>query len=123
MSSTLDSVRELEGQGLDQLEVQLQESREIFSKMQDNLLGTLLQNFISVVLGCDEDGDMILSDDEIDTLILKLEGMNGVDLKEDLLREALIKNGRSLNGAFWFIVVYCVVITRCDSENYTVHLV
>lgn len=99
MSSTLAAIRETEGKGLDELEKQLQTSREIFDSMQDNLMGNILQNLISVVLNCDKDGDMTLSDEEIDMIILKLEGMNGVDLKEDLLREALIQNGRSLNGA------------------------
>ena len=98
MSSTLDAVREVEGKGLDELEQQLQQSRQIFNSMQDNLMADILQNLISVVLECDKDGDMVLSDEEIDNIILKMEGMNGVDLKEDLLREALVQNGRSLNG-------------------------
>jgi len=98
LSSTLDAVRAVESKGLDELENQLQQSRDIYSKMQDNLMADILQNLISVVLGCDQDGDMVLSDEEIDNIILKMEGMNGVDLKEDLLREALVQNGRSLNG-------------------------
>ena len=98
ISSTLDAVRETEGKTLDQLEQQLEQSREIFASMQDNLMGNILQNLISVVLNCDEDGDMTLSDEEIDEIILKMEGMNGIDLNDELLREALVQNGRSLNG-------------------------
>jgi hypothetical protein len=66
--------------------------------MQDNLMGNILQNLISVVLNCDKDGDMVLSDEEIDTIILKMEGINGIDLNDELLREALVQNGRSLNA-------------------------
>jgi hypothetical protein len=98
MSSTLDAVRETEGKTLDELEQQLEQSRQIFNSMQDNLMGNILQNLISVVLNCDKDGDMVLSDEEIDTIILKMEGINGIDLNDELLREALVQNGRSLNG-------------------------
>lgn len=98
ISSTLDAVRETEGKTLDELELQLEQSREIFASMQDNLMGNILQNLISVVLNCDEDGDMTLSDEEIDEIILKMEGMNGIDLNDKLLRDALVQNGRSLNG-------------------------
>jgi hypothetical protein len=98
MSSTLDAVRETEGKTLDELEQQLEQSRQIFNSMQDNLMGNILQNLISVVLNCDKDGDMVLSDEEIDTIILKIEGINGIDLNDELLREALVQNGRSLNG-------------------------
>lgn len=104
----MDAVRETEGKTLDELELQLQQSRDIYSSMQDNLMADILQNLISVVLACDQDGDMTLSDAEIDKMIIKMEGMNGVDLKEDLLREALVKNGRSLNGTFVIITV-CIV--------------
>jgi uncharacterized protein YoxC len=98
MSSTLDAVRETEGKTLDELEQQLEQSRQIFNSMQDNLMGNILQNLISVVLNCDKDGDMVLSDEEIDTIILKMEGINGIDLNDELLREALVQNGRSLNA-------------------------
>lgn len=121
MSSTLDAVRAVEGKGLDELEHQLQQSRDIFASMQDNLKADILQNLISVVLGCDNDGDMMLSDEEINNIILKLEGMNGVDLKEDLLREALVQNGRSLNGMN-VIVNAAAVCDEKVKERYTIVL-
>ena len=83
---------------MDELERQLGESRQILDSMQDNLTGDILQNLISVVLTVDNDGDSVLSDPEIDDLIAKIEGMQGVDLKEDLLRKKLTEQGRSLNA-------------------------
>lgn len=110
MSSTLDAVRETEGKTLDELEQQLEQSRQIFNSMQDNLMGNILQNLISVVLNCDKDGDMVLSDEEIDTIILKMEGINGIDLNDELLREALVQNGRSLNGRNTYIMSLVVAM-------------
>mmetsp|Transcript_16462 Transcript_16462/g.45962 ORF Transcript_16462/g.45962 Transcript_16462/m.45962 type:complete len:96 (+) Transcript_16462:685-972(+) len=66
--------------------------------MKQNLQGDILQNLISMVLACDDDGDMILSDDEIDDLIFNLEGVHGVQLKEELIRKMIVDNGRSLNA-------------------------
>jgi hypothetical protein len=98
MQRTLETVRAVEGQSVDELERQLGESRQILDSMQDNLTGDILQNLISVVLTVDNDGDSVLSDAEIDDLIAKIEGMQGVDLKENLLRKKLTEQGRSLNA-------------------------
>jgi len=98
MQQTLDTVRSIEGQSIDELERQLEESRTILDSMQDNLRGDILQNLISVVLTVDNDDDSTLSTVEIDKLIARIEGIQGVDLKEDLLRKKLVENGRSLNA-------------------------
>lgn len=98
MQRTLETVRAVEGQSIDELERQLEESRQILDSMEDNLQGDILQNLISVVLTVDKDGDMILTPAEMDDLILKMEGIQGVDFKEDLLRQKLVEHGSSLNA-------------------------
>lgn len=98
MQQTLDTVRSIEGQSIDELERQLEESRTILDSMQDNLRGDILQNLISVVLTVDNNDDSTLSTVEIDKLIARIEGIQGVDLKEELLRKKLVENGRSLNA-------------------------
>lgn len=98
MQNTLEAVRAAEGQSLDELSRQLETSKEILDKMEDNLMAGVLQNLITVVLGCDRDGDLMLSDGEIDALIVKMEGVHGIDLKQDLLRRKLVEQGRSLNA-------------------------
>lgn len=100
LSHTLDVVRAMEGQSLDELEKQVAESEQILDKMQDNLRGAIVQTLISMVLAIDHDGDMCLSDAEIDSLILKVEEMSAdhFDFKDQLLRQKLIENGRSLNA-------------------------
>mmetsp|Transcript_25854 Transcript_25854/g.43067 ORF Transcript_25854/g.43067 Transcript_25854/m.43067 type:complete len:261 (-) Transcript_25854:51-833(-) len=100
MSTTLETIRATEGQSIDELERQLAESESILNQMQDNLRGDIVQTLISLVLAIDNDGDMCLSDDEIDILIAKIEEMSSgtIDLKEDMLRAKLVENGRSLNA-------------------------
>jgi hypothetical protein len=98
LQRTLETVRAVEGQSVIELERQLKESKQILDSMHDNLTGDILQNLISVVLTVDKDGDSALSDTEINELILKFEGMQGVNLKEDLLRKKLTEQGRSLHS-------------------------
>jgi hypothetical protein len=98
MQRTLETVRAVEGQSIDELERQLEESRQILDSMEDNLQGDILQNLISVVLTVDKDGDMILTTAEMDDLIIKMEGIQGVDFKEELLRQKLLEHGSSLNA-------------------------
>ena len=50
------------------------------------------------MLTMDRDGNMILSNEEIDELIQALEGIHGVQLQEDKLRKIIIDQGRSLMG-------------------------
>jgi hypothetical protein len=100
LQQKLETIQSVQGASLEELEKQLQDSRVIAKKMSQNLQGDILQNLISVVLACDQDGDMTMSDAEIDDLIAKLEGVHGIQLKEDLIRSKIIEMGRSLNGTF-----------------------
>jgi hypothetical protein len=99
MKEKLEIIQGVQGTSVEELEHQLQESRTIYSKMERNLQGEILQNLISVILACDQDGDMVLSNDEIDDIILKLEGIHNLDLDEDMIRAKVQDCGRSLNGA------------------------
>ncbi len=98
MKDKLEIIQSVQGASLDELEQQLQESRNIYSKMSQNLQGEILQNLISVILACDQDGDMVLSDEEIDDIIHKMEAIHGVQLKEDLLKSIVIEQGRSIKS-------------------------
>jgi alanyl-tRNA synthetase len=100
MSQTLETIRAVEGQSIDTLEQQLKDSETILGTMQDNLRGNIIQTIITFVFAINRDGDMFLSDDEIGTLIIKIEEMAGgqFDLKDDLLRQKLCENGRSLTA-------------------------
>lgn len=96
MEETLETLQSLEGQSIQELQDQLEDSKRVLDQMNKNVTGEVLQNLISVMLACDNDGDLLLSDAEIDTLIDNLEATQGVQLKEDMFRQAIIDNGRSL---------------------------
>lgn len=98
MEETLATLQSLEGKSIDELERQLTESKSILAQMNTNVKGELLQNLITVMLAVDADGDLLLADEEIDALIGNLEGIHGVDLKEDLLKKTIIEHGRSLTA-------------------------
>ena len=98
IEQTLEAVRKLEGASLDQLEEQLKTTEEIYDSMQDNLRSNVLQNLISVVLTCDHDGDMTLSDEEIQGLIDRLQSMYGVDIDDARAKQKIVDAGRSING-------------------------
>ena len=46
----------------------------------------------------DADQNMLLSNQEIDQLIQKMEGIHGVQLKEDLIRKTILDQGRSVGA-------------------------
>ena len=98
LENALEDIQSLRGASLKQLEGQLEESKEILRQMDSNFKGELLQNLMTIIFALDRDGNMILSDEEIDDLIQTLEGMQGVQLKEDLLKQSIIEKGRSLEG-------------------------
>jgi hypothetical protein len=98
LEATVQAVNALQGDSIDKLDEQLQESKEILSHMDRNFQAVILQNLVTVLLATDANRDMMLADEEIDELIRNLEGIQGVQLKEDLLRKTIIDNGRSVGA-------------------------
>lgn len=98
MEETLATIEQMQGSNVKELENQLEESKQILSGMGLNVKTELLQNLITVMMAADTDGDMLLSDTEIDELIQQLESIANVQLKEDRIREIIIREGRSLAG-------------------------
>lgn len=94
----MDTIASVQGASLDDLERQLNETKKIYEKMQQNLQGDVLNNLIDIALACDQDADMVLSDKEIDDAIARLEKIHGIDVDNEGVRKALIQNGRSLDG-------------------------
>jgi uncharacterized coiled-coil protein SlyX len=92
----LDIIQSVQGQSLNELEKQLVESRKILSSMKDTLVGDILQNLMTVVLAADDNGDMLLSDIEIDELVTNFEDLQGLDLNNDTIKKVIIGKGRSV---------------------------
>eukprot|EP00523_Entomoneis_sp_CCMP467_P008087 CAMPEP_0168734978 /NCGR_PEP_ID=MMETSP0724-20121128/9095_1 /TAXON_ID=265536 /ORGANISM="Amphiprora sp., Strain CCMP467" /LENGTH=272 /DNA_ID=CAMNT_0008782105 /DNA_START=60 /DNA_END=878 /DNA_ORIENTATION=- len=98
MEQTLATLQVVQGQSMDELEEQLEESRGILATMDKNYKGQLLQNLITVLLGADQDGNMILSDEDIEDIIRRLEGLHNVNINDAKLRQMIIDNGRSVEA-------------------------
>jgi len=98
LQDTLSIIQATESNSIDELEQQLEESKQIYSKMQGNLQGDILNNLITILLNVDTDGDMTLNDDEIDKLIEDLEGLKGVNIYNAKLKEFIIEHGRSVDA-------------------------
>jgi len=96
LEDTLEAVNALQGESIKKLEEQLNESKEILANMTRNRKAVILQNLVTVLLATDGNQDMLLSDEEIDDLIHNMESINGVELKEDLVRQTIIDAGRSV---------------------------
>ena len=96
LEQALDVLTQTQGQSIAAFEEQVNENREILSKMQQNLKGNVLQNLLQVVIRSDQDENMTIEEDEIDELISRIRGINGVDVHEDRFRDAITKSGGSL---------------------------
>ena len=69
-----------------------------------------------VILTCDNDGDEILSEGEIEDLIHKIEGIQGVDLNDELIRRKIVESGASLNGTLPTFVHYGHYLAKCPLQ-------
>ena len=98
MEETLQTIQSMQGSNVKELESQLQDSKEILEGMHVNFKTELLQNLITVMMAADSNGDMLLSDSEIEELIHQLESIGNVELKEERIKEVIIREGRSLAG-------------------------
>jgi small-conductance mechanosensitive channel len=98
MEEALANIRQMETQNLDLLEEQIVESQEILDSMEKNVMGTVIQNIMSILFAIDTDGDYKLSDDEIDTLIHKVEAINDVDVNDEMIKKLIIEKDRNIDG-------------------------
>jgi uncharacterized coiled-coil protein SlyX len=108
----LDIIQSVQGQSLTELEKQLVESRNILGSMKDSLVGDILQNLMTVVLAADDNGDMILSDKEIDELVNNFESLQGMDFDNDMIKKVVNGKGRSVAGKSSYTRLSCSCIKK-----------
>jgi myosin heavy subunit len=94
----LETLQSVQGKSIAELEKQLEESRKIAAMQKDSLSGDILNNIMTVVLAADDDGDMMLSDAEIDEVTKNLESLQGVDFNDAQLKKLIISKGRDIPG-------------------------
>lgn len=96
VEQALDVITQTQGQSIEAFEEQVQDNREILSKMQSNLKANVLQNLLQVVIRSDKDENMQIEEHEIGDLINRIKGINGVEVNEPRFREAITSSGGSL---------------------------
>ncbi|CAB9501481.1 expressed unknown protein [Seminavis robusta] len=96
MEKTLEVVQSMRGDCQQGLEEILKTEREIAAKTKSNVKNDLLGNIMEISLNCDLDGDMKMSDDEVEAVIQKIEGINGVDVREEKFRAMIENHGRDI---------------------------
>ncbi len=85
-------------QSISQLEEQLKESQEILSQMRENHRAEIIDNIFDVMLALDKDQDYHLSDEEIDTITVKIEAIEGLEIDDELFKQKIIESGRNLDA-------------------------
>ena len=73
----------------------------------------VLDNIFSILIFADHDSNSILSDDEIETLIKNIEGIDKVDIDDKRARKMIIDAGRGLHGVMKLVED----LLRCNSKK------
>lgn len=98
VEGALDAITNKQGQGVESFKKQIEEGKILVKGMKKNLRGNVLQSLLGIVMASDEDGDFSIDAQETDRLVERLHEINGVELREDKFRAALIKSGGSLDA-------------------------
>lgn len=102
MEMTLGTVQAMSGNCLQQLEEQLRKQREIAAMTKTNVTDELVGNIFEIALNSDENGDMNLSDEEVEKFVKRMEGINGVDVREEKVKAMIANHGRGITCKFIF---------------------
>jgi len=98
VEDALETITQTQGQSVAAFAEQVEESRAILTQMEKNLKANVLQNLFSVVMQCDQDGDLTIDDNEIEDIVEKMDKLKGVKVNKDLFRHAIISQGRSIDS-------------------------
>lgn len=96
MEVTLGYCKTLQGNCLQQLEEQLKQGKEIKYRLKTSVKDDLVDAIFEIALRCDDDGDMKLSDEEMHNMVNRLEGLHGVQVREQKLRQLVANDGRNV---------------------------
>uniref|UniRef100_A0A7S2YGC3 Uncharacterized protein n=1 Tax=Entomoneis paludosa TaxID=265537 RepID=A0A7S2YGC3_9STRA len=89
IGDALDVITQRQGQSVDVFRDQVAEQRKILASMQNNLTAKIIDNLLSLAFGADQNDDQIIDPKEADDLIRHIQNMSGVQVKEDMFRDAI----------------------------------
>jgi translation initiation factor 2B subunit (eIF-2B alpha/beta/delta family) len=98
VEQALDVITQTQGQSVAAFAEQVKENRNILGQMQKNLRANVLQNLLQVVIRSDQDDNMTIEEDEIDDLIQRIQKINGVEVREEKFKAAIMGSGGSLSS-------------------------
>ena len=99
----LDVITQTQTQSKNTFAEQVAENREILARMRKTLKASIYRNVLSVIILSDGNGSMTIEEDEIDGLIQRIRDINGVLIDEDSFRNAILRNGGSLEEIYHII--------------------
>jgi len=93
VQTDLDKVAQASGQSVNQLVNIVQENGQLQTQILDHLQAEVLGQIMTAVLATDADRDFCLNQQEVETLVLRLKNLPGVDFNEASFR-AFLKSDR-----------------------------
>ena len=96
VENALQVITAQQGQSIDDFKKQVDENREILSKMKKSTKGRIIQNLIDIIYRGDADADNLISTEEADKVIDGLKRLGDVVVKEDKLRAVI--EGKSVEA-------------------------
>lgn len=96
VEQALDVISKTQGQSVTALQKQVEDNKEILSKMKKSTKGRVIQNLISIIYRGDENLDDMISDEEATKVINGLSKIGGLTVHEERLREAI--TGKSIEA-------------------------
>lgn len=118
IEDTFDQISEMNIQSIDDFKEQVEESKLILGMMKKNLKASALQNVITVVLSCDNDGDYTFNNKEVERLIDNLKAINGLEMDEMKFRSVISVNDGSVDAV---VMILNDIINAQEQGDDNVH--
>ena len=98
MKDAYEEYQEMGRIAIEQLESQLADSKATLHQLENNRSNGLAEIIADIMLTADDDGNFMLSDGEVDSLIEHVESVAHVEIEDDGLKEMIDKYGRDMES-------------------------
>lgn len=110
--NALDTITKQQTQSIDDFEEQVEEQKELLRELEEDSKSGLLQNILTVIVNCDDDGDFKIDPEEIDPLIQGFQDL-GLRVNKPKFTELIL----SKDGDFQAILDLCKTIMKDDGAG------
>jgi hypothetical protein len=102
VEQALQVITTTQGNAVQALSKQVQETKENLKRMQVNVKGDILRNLLSIFKKIDTDGDQSVSDAEVDACIKRMKNVPGVQVHEEQFRKEF-QGGKSTRAVMGIV--------------------